>query len=576
MAVATARRWADPEVTWSFATTDYGRDASWRFSDVMDEAFAVLLVQQALAEWAAASGLHFTQVADAPNLAGAAEMRIGWASFGADEPTIGLTVSRHDRQMRLQPGVLVQIEDPAERPLEAEPDGTLVYDGTAGSVYAVILHEIGHALGLGHLSDPDALMFYAAGRGNRDLSGEDVAAIRALYPELAPDPAAATEPGSEAVAAPPDVSPAAPPPASGPAASPETPPVPAQPAPAPAPVPAPVPVPAPLPAPAPAPEIVAAPPPEPVPVPPAAPLPPADAARFAFAGRRAATFAATADGDGAVFLGGEGFAVPAGGVLDFADGRVVFDGSDPAARVVRLYAAALDRAPDQGGLNHHAGRLMAGAGLDAVAADLLRSPEFDARFGAGLADAAFVERLYGNVLGRVPVAAEADYHLAQLGSGRSRAATLVDFSESPENQALTADAVRAGIWDLSENAAAVARLYDALLGRRPDVAGLLYARSRLDDGSAMLSDLAREFALSPEFRARNGGDADDADYVALLYRNALGRAGEAGEVAYHVALLEGGLLDHVAVALNFSESPEHVALTLPAVMSENQPGIAFA
>ena len=511
----SARRWADPEVTWSFAAADYGRDAAWPFSDRMDEPFAVAFVREALAEWSAASGLRFTEVADTPALADAAELRFGWAAFGAGASQIGLTVTRFDGQMRLQPDVLVQIEDPAERPLRAEPDGTLVYGGTVSSLRAVILHEIGHALGLGHLSDPDAVMYFAAGRGNRDLDDSDLAAIRALYPELTPAGLAEAPPAPE--------------------------------------------------------------PPAPEPLGPALPvaLPPAVADGFAQLGRRAAAFAPAGSGGATVFLGGEGFSVVPGAVLRFADGRMVFDADDPVARVARLYDAGLDRAPDQGGLNHHAARLQAGAGLDAVAADLLRSPEFGMRFGAALTDAAYVERLYGNVLGRAPDAAEAAFHEARLASGRSRTATLTDFAESPEHRAATAEGVRAGIWDVSEDAVVVARLYHAMLGRLPDLDGMLFQRARLEEGAVAAADLAREFALSPEFRARYGEDAGSDAYVRLLYRNALGREPDAAELAYHAALLDDGVLGRAAVALNFSESPEHAALTLPAVMSEAMPGIAF-
>ena len=42
-------------------------------------------------------------------------------------------------------------------------------------------------------------------------------------------------------------------------------------------------------------------------------------------------------------------------VLSFADGRLVLDPNDPAAQVVRLYEAALDRPPDQAGLNFWTG-----------------------------------------------------------------------------------------------------------------------------------------------------------------------------------------------------------------------------
>ena len=59
-------------------------------------------------------------------------------------------------------------------------------------------------------------------------------------------------------------------------------------------------------------------------------------------------------------------------VLPFADGRLVFDANDPAAQVVRLYEAALDRLPDQGGLNYWIGALQHGQPLSALASGLHR------------------------------------------------------------------------------------------------------------------------------------------------------------------------------------------------------------
>ena len=87
-------------------------------------------------------------------------------------------------------------------------------------------------------------------------------------------------------------------------------------------------------------------------------------------------------------------------VVTFADGRLVFDVHDPAARVLRLYEAALDRLPDQGGLNHWIDAVQDGQPLAALASFFLRSPEFGARFGDVPDIGAFVDQLYANVLGR--------------------------------------------------------------------------------------------------------------------------------------------------------------------------------
>lgn len=101
----------------------------------------------------------------------------------------------------------------------------------------------------------------------------------------------------------------------------------------------------------------------------------------------------------------------------------------------RLYLAALDRVPDQGGLIYQTRALESGLTLPQLAGNFIASPEFQQHYG-GVSDADFVGLLYHNVLDRAPDAGGLAYYLDLLGRGVcTRANVLVCFSESPENQA---------------------------------------------------------------------------------------------------------------------------------------------
>lgn len=71
-------------------------------------------------------------------------------------------------------------------------------DGTTGFIdlFTVMLHELGHALGLGHSAVVGSVMFPFYGGANRTLSADDIAGIVAIYGPADVEPPAVPEPGS--------------------------------------------------------------------------------------------------------------------------------------------------------------------------------------------------------------------------------------------------------------------------------------------------------------------------------------------------------------------------------------------
>ena len=275
--------------------------------------------------------------------------------------------------------------------------------------------------------------------------------------------------------------------------------------------------------------------------------------------------------NGDVYLGHAGQTDALRGIeaVRFIDGRLVFDPADPAARVARLYQAGLGRAPDQDGLGYWTDAVQNGATLGQLAASFLGSPEFVSRFGQGLGDAEFVQRLYQNVLGRAPDPSGQGYWTGVLARGVGRADVLTGIAESAENRQTTAPLVQSGLWHLDPAAAQAARMYDTVLGRLPDAAGLAYWTGALGGGSLGLQDMADGFVASPEFQATYGA-LSNRDFVAEIYANTLRRPGDAAGVDYWTARLDEGAT-RAGLVVGFSESAEHRQLTAVDILG-NTPG----
>jgi Ca2+-binding RTX toxin-like protein len=247
--------------------------------------------------------------------------------------------------------------------------------------------------------------------------------------------------------------------------------------------------------------------------------------------------------------------------IQFVDGYFSTGTTDTAARVYRIYEAALGRGADPNGLANWVGALEKGASLQTIGDGFLNSPEFIGRFGMG-DNTDFVTLLYKNVLGRDPDQTGLTAWVNYIGSGHSRSEVLTGFSDSPEFVAGTAVDVQHGLWVGDANAAKVARLYDAVFDRLPDAAGEASWSGALK-GGASLQTVADGFVGAPEFKATYGA-LDDSQFVNRLYLNVLGRPADQDGLTSWTSFLASGH-SRAEVVVGFSESGEHVSLTAPYI-----------
>jgi hypothetical protein len=119
----------------------------------------------------------------------------------------------------------------------------------------------------------------------------------------------------------------------------------------------------------------------------------------------------------------------------FADVGVAFDLDGVGGKAYRLYQAAFNRVPDQGGVGYWMSLMDKGLSLAAVAHEFVSSAEFKSLYGPTTSNAAFVDLLYSNVLHRPGDAAGIEFWNKALANGYSREDLLTQFSESNENQA---------------------------------------------------------------------------------------------------------------------------------------------
>lgn len=250
------------------------------------------------------------------------------------------------------------------------------------------------------------------------------------------------------------------------------------------------------------------------------------------------------------------------------------------ALVQEFYRSVLGREGSADELGYWAGQLASGTSIGSVLLGFANSAENAAKTAAALDNGVFLVPVgfgtQGNDSFTATAGNDAFYGFNGVDTvqmGGARAGFALSFDGSTVSATGAGSDSFVGIERLhftdgtlafdSEGAAGQAyRLYAAAFDRTPDTAGLAYQVARLDSGAG-LGAVASGFAASAEFAGIYGDGSDHRTEVEQLYRNVLHREGEASGIDYWTQRLDSGV-SIGTVLLGFSESAENRAATAAA------------
>ena len=252
--------------------------------------------------------------------------------------------------------------------------------------------------------------------------------------------------------------------------------------------------------------------------------------------------------------------------VDFMDGQLELAADSAAAQATRLYQTLLLRDPDAGGLALHTHLLESGTlTLLGMARSLLSSPEAQSRFGT-LSDADLVTRLYAFALGRTPDAGGMATHLTALAQGTERAQLVLAFTTSPEATARYAASHPGGTWVVDGTAREILYAYDALLDDVPDAVALARWEKAIAAGTSSLTDLYRSLTQTQAYLARHPSGESEASFLARLFTDALERAPSAADLASWHDMIAAHGWSKLDVLMLIGRSAEAMAaFTAPSV-----------
>lgn|GEM_PF-5989462 len=219
------------------------------------------------------------------------------------------------------------------------------------------------------------------------------------------------------------------------------------------------------------------------------------------------------------------------------------------AQLVRLYLAYFRRQPDASGFGYWSEQLNNGISLDHVSQEFSKSKEFLDRYQK-LDNQEFVTLVYKNVLDRSPDQEGLNFWVSELDSNLSRGALMTSFSESVEFIKLTKTTP-----PRYQFAGEIERLYLGFFQRKPNPTDLDYWLIERERGISVI-EVAEVFSKSYEFK-KTYGFASNSEFVALVYKNVLGRSPDVTGQIYWTSLLGSGL-SRGSLMVKFTESSENI------------------
>ncbi len=241
-------------------------------------------------------------------------------------------------------------------------------------------------------------------------------------------------------------------------------------------------------------------------------------------------------------------------LIHFTDGWMDLRRDGTAAVVMALYHTILQREPDPAGYANLIHLLDGGLAVLELTKAMLQGPEYLNRIG-NPDNATFVNGLYHDALGRAADAGGFAFHMSRLAAGVSRPQLVDDFALGQESLNNLATLHPDGYWATTLWGKEVSMAYVVGLNRGVDPGGLDHWTSLLMSGQLNVSQLASQIGGSQEFLGRYAS-MSDADFVTMMYHNALHRDPDPGGFAYWTGQLASHALARPDLVNGFAYSPE--------------------